>query len=141
MRRGTMKRFLIIAMGLACWTGMELGAGLLAFGYEETAVTDGGILTGKVTLDGAIPEPRIFPLALYPFGPFCGKNTAITDGRGNVRISEFIVAPDHGMKDVVVAVQDVQKGKPFPPIATNLVAQDVSSFRLSASCKAPAPSP
>lgn len=124
MRGPTMKRFWAAGLGLVVSIGMGAGAVPAAFGYEEAAVTNGGVLTGTVTLDGAVPEPRIFPLALYPFGPYCGKNTSISDGHGNVRISEFVVAPDHGMKDVVVAVQHVDKGKPFPPMVTNLVAQD-----------------
>ena len=124
MRRTLSKQLWFIGMGLVIWIGMGPVAGSRAFGYEEAAVTNGGVLTGKVTLEGPVPEPRIFPLALYPFGTFCGKNTAISDGRGNVHISEFAVAPDHGMKDVVVAVQGVGKGKPFPLIVTNLVAKN-----------------
>jgi len=112
----------MISLVLMC--GIGLGTGSRAFGYEEGPVTDGGVLTGKVTLDGAIPEPRIFPLALYPFGPYCGKNTTITDSHGNVRISEFTIAPDRGMKDVVVVVQGVEKGKPFPPIVADIVARN-----------------
>jgi hypothetical protein len=95
----------------------------VVFGYEEALVRDGGTLKGKVTLRGPIPEPRVFPLALYPFGPYCNKNKVISDGQGNVRISEFNVAEDGGMKDVVVAVQEVKRGKPFKPIVANLVAR------------------
>ena len=96
----------------------------VALGYDEAVVTDGGTVTGKVTLKGAVPEPRVFPLALYPFGPYCNKNKVISDGQGNVRISEFNVAADGGMKDVVVAVEEVKRGKPFKPIVANLVARD-----------------
>ena len=96
----------------------------VALGYEEAVVTDGGTITGKVTLKGPIPEPRVFPLALYPFGPYCNKNKVISDGQGNVRISEFSVAADGGMKDVVVAMEEVKRGKPFKPIVANLVARD-----------------
>jgi hypothetical protein len=92
--------------------------------YEEIVVADGGTITGKVTLKGPVPEPRIFPLTLYPFGPFCNKNKLISDGQGNVRISEFNVAKDGGMKDVVVAVKEVKRGKPFKPIVANLAARD-----------------
>ncbi|HXZ25797.1 MAG TPA: carboxypeptidase-like regulatory domain-containing protein [Nitrospiria bacterium] len=124
MTRAARSVFWVIGLGLACWIGLGQGAGSSAFGYEQAPVTNGGVLIGKVTLNGPVPEPRIFPLALYPFGTYCAKNTAITDGHGDVRISEFVVAPDHGMKDVVVAVQGVEKGKPFPPIVINLVAKD-----------------
>jgi hypothetical protein len=124
MRGILTKRFWIVGLGLVCWVGLGLSTRALVFGYEEAAVANGGTLTGKVILDGAVPEPRIFPLALYPFGPFCEKNTSITDGRGNIRISEFVVDERHGMKNVVVAVQGVSKGKPFPPIAVDIVARN-----------------
>jgi len=124
----TTKRFWVVGMGLVVWSVMGMGVSSPAFGYDEIAVTNGGVLTGKVILDGPVPEPRIFPLALYPFGPFCGKNASISDGHGNVRISEFVVSPDHGMKDVVVAVQGVGKGKPFPPIIADIVTRDCEFF-------------
>ena len=124
MRRTATKILWVIIVGLFSLIDMGLGTSSLVFGYEESAVIDSGILAGKVKLNGPIPEPRIFPLVLYPFGPYCERNSKIADGHGNVRISEFTVASDRGMKDVVVAVQGVSKGKPFKPIVANLVARD-----------------
>jgi len=92
-----------------------------AFAYEEADTSNGGTIVGKVVLKGDVPEPRIFPLVLYPFGPFCKK---ISDGQGNVRLKEFIVGKGGGLGDAVVAVQKVEKGKPFTPIQTNFVAVD-----------------
>ncbi len=92
-----------------------------ASGYEEVAVSDGGTITGTVTLKGAVPEPRVFPVVQYPFGVFCKK---VSDGHGMIRLEEFIVSPDGGMQDTIVAVQQVKKGKPFPHIKEELVAVD-----------------
>ncbi|MFZ5863817.1 MAG: carboxypeptidase-like regulatory domain-containing protein [Nitrospirota bacterium] len=89
--------------------------------YEETAVSNSGAITGSVTLTGSIPEPRIFPLVLYPFGPFCKK---ISDGQGHVEVDEFIVSPNRGLQDTIVAVQRVTHGKPFPRLKQELVAVD-----------------
>ncbi len=89
--------------------------------YQVIPVNDGGTITGKVTLKGAIPVPRVFPLVLYPFGPFCKK---ISDGQGNVRLAEFAVSSTGGLKDVIVAVQQVKKGKPFPPVKADFVTID-----------------
>ncbi len=89
--------------------------------YEEIEPINGGTITGKVTLKGSIPEPRIFPVVLYPFGPFCKK---ISDGQGLIRLEEFIVGPDEGMQDAIVAVQQVKQGKPFPHIKEDLVTVD-----------------
>ncbi|HLG22068.1 MAG TPA: carboxypeptidase-like regulatory domain-containing protein [Candidatus Manganitrophaceae bacterium] len=115
-----MKKSSLLAMGLF-WVGALAMFTGVAFGYEEMNVEDGGSINGKVKLKGAIPEPRVFPLVLYPFGPFCKK---ISDGQGNIRLEEFAVSSDGGMQDAIVAVQRVKKGKPFPHIKNELVAVD-----------------
>src|SRR3989338_5534529 len=104
------------------WIGIAIFSGWgRAFGYEEGEVRNGGSITGRVLLKGPIPEPRVFPLVLYPFGPFCKK---ISDGQGNVRVEEFFVDAGGGMQDAIVAVQQVKKGKPFPRVENELVAVD-----------------
>jgi hypothetical protein len=92
-----------------------------ASNYEEITVNNGGSITGKVTLKGPIPEPRVFPVVQYPFGVFCKK---ISDGHGMIRLEEFIVSPEGGMQDTIVAVQQVRKGKPFPHVKAELVTVD-----------------
>ena len=89
--------------------------------YQEISVEDGGTITGKVSLKGTAPVPRVFPLVLYPFGPFCKK---ISDGQGNVRLMEFAVDSTGGLKDAIVAVEQVKKGKPFAPIKNDFVTVD-----------------
>jgi hypothetical protein len=124
MKGQSMGRLSVLSIGLLFTGTIGIFGASVALGYEEAAVTDGGTIAGKVTLKGDVPEPRVFPLALYPFGPYCNKNKLISDGKGNVRISEFNVSADGGMKDVVVAVEEVKQGKPFKPIVANLVARD-----------------
>jgi len=38
-----------------------------SYGYKGVEVENGVTLRGKVTLKGPVPEPRAFPLVLYPF--------------------------------------------------------------------------
>lgn len=90
----------------------------IALPYETGEVTNGGMITGKVTLHGPIPEPRAFPMVLYPFGDFCKK---ISDGDGLVLLKEFNVDDTDGLQDAVVAVQGVQRGKAFRYRDTDLV--------------------
>jgi len=92
-----------------------------SYAYEEVDVRDAGSIIGRITLKGAIPEPRIFSLVLYPFGSFCKK---ISDGRGNIVLQEFIVGERGGLWEAVIAVQKVDKGKPFPAIQSEFVAVD-----------------
>ena len=92
-----------------------------ALGYEEVDVRNGGSITGTVRLNGPIPEPRVFPLVLYPFGPFCKK---ISDGKGHIVLEEFIVETGGVLQDAVVAVQHVERGKAFPVIKNEFVVED-----------------
>ncbi|HEY5648029.1 MAG TPA: carboxypeptidase-like regulatory domain-containing protein [Nitrospiria bacterium] len=89
--------------------------------YEEIQVSNGGSIAGKVTLNGPVPEPRVFPTVLYPFGSFCKK---ISNGAGHILLNEFIVGPGNGMQDTVVAVLNVDHGKAFEPIKADFVAVD-----------------
>ena len=116
-----MKKLNSISVGLVLLWGLIVTGGPIAFGYDEIAVDNGGTITGKVVLKGRIPEPRAFPLVLYPFGPFCKK---ISDGQGNVLLEEFLVSSEGGMQDAIVAVQRVKKGKPFPHVKNDLVTVD-----------------
>jgi hypothetical protein len=106
-----------LALILMGWMG-SFGT---AFGYQEIVVSGGGTLSGKVTLKGSIPEPRVFPLVLFPFGTFCKK---ISDGKGHILLNEFITGPDQGLQDAIVAVQKVEKGKAFVPIKAEFVSED-----------------
>jgi hypothetical protein len=112
--RSARAAILVLAITLGWLTGP-------AYGYEERPVGDGGVLAGRVILNGPVPEPRVFPLVLYPFGPFCKR---ISDGQGNVLLQEFLVGSEGGLQDAVVAVQKVEHGKPFPPIKNEFVAVD-----------------
>lgn len=92
-----------------------------ALGYEEVDVRNGGSIAGTVRLNGPIPEPRVFPLVLYPFGPFCKK---VSDGKGHIVLEEFIVETGGALQDAVVAVQHVERGKAFPVIKSEFVVED-----------------
>jgi hypothetical protein len=100
------KRASMLMMGsvlaLACVDG--------TMAYDSVAVTNGGTLQGKVSLKGSPPPPKEFELRRYPDGTFCGL---ISDGKGNRLLHEVIAGQDGGLKDVVVVVEGVQKGKPF----------------------------
>ena len=114
-----MKKVFLLGMGLFFLGIVQVSE--KALGYEEIEVVNGGAITGRVTLKGPIPPPRVFPLVLYPFGPFCKK---ISDGQGHILLEEFIVSPEGGMQDAIVAVQRVERGKPFPSIKAELVSID-----------------
>lgn len=87
-----------------------------ASAYEEVTVTDGGTITGKIAIAGGKPTPKAFNLVTFPDPVYCGR---ISTGTGWRLLEEFTIAQDGGLKDVVVWLADVPKGKPFtfhPPI-------------------------
>jgi len=116
-----MKRFPFYRMLFFILLVISLFGNLAVYGYEEVDVSHGGSIAGKIILKGPIPEPRVFSLVLYPFGSFCKK---ISDGQGLVILQEFIVGEGRGLWQAVVAVQQVDKGKPFPVIQRDFIAVD-----------------
>jgi hypothetical protein len=78
--------------------------------YESGTVTDGATVRGKITFKGPVPEPKEFKLHRYPDRAFCGE---LSEGNGHRLLKEVNIGPDGGLKDVVIVVDDIQKGKPF----------------------------
>jgi hypothetical protein len=112
-----MKAWSVVAGLFLVW----LGAVQPALAYEETTVSDGGTITGKVTMVGAKPAPKGFNLVTFPDPVYCGR---ISTGTGWRLLEEFTIAPDGGLKDVVVALVDVRKGKPFAFTPPTIEARD-----------------
>lgn len=104
-------------MTLSQQVGALLLAGLMgalaempAWGYEAVTVSDAGTLSGIVTLSGEAPLPQRFELRRSPDRTFCG---ALSDGSGYRLLREVATDAQGGLKDVVVTIEDIAKGKPF----------------------------
>ena len=87
------------------------GAGEAAWAYEETIVSEGGALVGAVTLDGKVPRPKGYNLITLPDQVYCGR---ISDGHGWRLLQPFNVGQAGEFRDVVVYLENVEKGKAFP---------------------------
>ena len=79
--------------------------------YKVITVDNGGTLKGRVTLTGPIPRARSFHLVHAPNIEFCSR---ISDGRGHRLLFDFTVSQNRGLKDTIVTLKNVKKGKPFP---------------------------
>ena len=79
--------------------------------YKVMTVDNGGKLNGRVTLAGPIPKARSFHLIHAPNIEFCSR---ISDGKGHRLLFDFTVSKNRGLKDTIIALIDVKKGKPFP---------------------------
>jgi len=81
-----------------------------AWSYDEIKVTNGGSIQGTVLLEGGKPRPMAFNLVTIPDPVFCGT---ISTGTGWRIVEDFIIGPNNTLKDVVVMLKGVTKGKPF----------------------------
>ncbi|MBK9308611.1 MAG: carboxypeptidase regulatory-like domain-containing protein [Nitrospira sp.] len=89
---------------LTCWLGTE------AWAYTSTLVKDGATVHGIVTVTETTPAPQEFELRRFPDHEYCSK---LSDGSGFRLLREVTARPDGGLKDVVVVVEGVERGKPF----------------------------
>lgn len=78
--------------------------------YEEISVADGGALSGAVTLVGEVPTPKGYNMTTLPDAIYCGR---ISDGRGWRLLQPFNVGTKGEFRQVVVLLEDIEKGKPF----------------------------
>jgi hypothetical protein len=87
-------------------SGLQADAGA----YESGPVVDGAAIRGKVTFTGPAPDPKEFELRRSPDRVYCG---ALSDGNGHRLLREVNMGQDGGLKDVVVVLEDIERGKPF----------------------------
>jgi len=92
--------------------GIGFGAILAqpAWSYDEIKVTNGGSIQGTVLIEGGKPRAMAFNLVTIPDPVFCGT---ISTGTGWRIVEDFIIGPNNTLKDVVVMLKDVTKGKSF----------------------------
>ena len=81
-----------------------------ASAYDQISVTGGGTITGVVKLDGQVPKPKGYNLTTLPDPFYCGR---ISDGEGWRILQPFQIGPQGEFREVVVYLDEVEKGKPF----------------------------
>jgi hypothetical protein len=106
---------------LLLFVGWFVFAGATLWAYDEIQVTDGGTITGKVTITAGKPIPKGFNLVTFPDPVYCGR---ISTGTGWRILKEFEVAGDGGLKNTVVWLADASKGKSFKFETPTIEARD-----------------
>ncbi len=115
-----MRRILPMALSLCCALASAQGQGQ-GWAYEEIDVANGGTVVGTITMTGGKPTPKGFNLVTFPDPVYCGR---ISTGTGWRILKEFEVTPDDRLKDVVVLLSDVSRGKPFQFEPQTIEARD-----------------
>ncbi|MBH0179559.1 MAG: hypothetical protein HP491_17290 [Nitrospira sp.] len=89
---------------------LSLGLCENAGAYESAPVTNGATVQGTVRFSGIVPDPKVFEMRRYYDREYCA---ALSDGKGHRLLKEVNVGPEGGLKDVVVVIEGIVKGKPF----------------------------
>jgi hypothetical protein len=92
-----------------------------AVAYEIIEVKHGGTISGRITLDGPVPEPKGFNLVTFPDPAYCGR---ISNGKGWRLLYDFVVDRTGGLKDAVVLLEGVEAGKSFELSVPLIEARD-----------------
>lgn len=80
-----------------------------AHAYESMSITNGGSIKGVVTFSGTPPPPQTFKVTMGSNPEFC---RAIADKQGNVQLPRARISSAHEVADVVVFIQELDRGKP-----------------------------
>jgi len=105
------RRRILWMLGVVLGLGISiLRGGPGAYGYQDISVRDGGMLTGTVKLKGKKPAPRAFDLAKYYDHIYCGR---ISNGSGWRLLPEFTIGEDRGVKEALIMLTGITRGKPF----------------------------
>ena len=78
--------------------------------YTIGSIDNGGTLSGQVVMKGEHPRPRAFHLVHTPNVEYCSR---ISDGKGHRIVDDFALSDKGGLKDTVIAIMGIKKGKPF----------------------------
>ena len=107
-----MKQPILKRLRLAGWVSLLLTLGLQAGAgaYESGTVADGAAVRGKSHLPERCRIRIEFDLRRYLDSVYCG---ALSDGNGHRLLKEVTIGPAGGLKDVVVVLEGIERGKPF----------------------------
>ena len=106
---------------------IQLVAALFLYGasearaYDVQEVKNGGVIVGRVSLGGTIPDPKAYNLVTFPDPEYCGR---ISNGEGWRLLRDFLVGYEGGLSDVVVLLEGVTRGKPFALSIPRIEARD-----------------
>ena len=111
-----MKRLSKTIIGMFLTLGLVMGPGSMvkSYGYTEIEVTKGGTITGTVKFDGDVPERK--QLKVDSDQETCGQHNIISEA--------LIVSNDtKGVKNVIVSIEDIEKGKKLLPSSNPVLDQ------------------
>lgn len=104
-RKNTWLLIFLASVGL--WA---MACGRSALAYEEELVKEGGSIAGMVKFSGTVPSPNTYKVNMGSNPEFC---RTIADEKGMISIPQVRISSTHQIADVVVFLQEVERGKPM----------------------------
>jgi mono/diheme cytochrome c family protein len=94
--------------------------------YEESAVSNGGSISGVIHFSGKVPAPIMEDLNKGKNVEFCATHP--DTGEGNIRPRVKVKVTEGKLKDTVVFIQNIAKGKAWPTEVINFDFQACDVF-------------
>lgn len=104
---------------LALIVTLSLGISSPALAYQGGAVADGGKISGTIKFDGTAPAPK--KLDITKDKEVCGKEEHFDEA--------LVVGSGGGVKNAVVAIVGIEKGKPLDSAAGAVLDQKGCQYR------------
>jgi hypothetical protein len=105
----------LVMVGLVLWALLSEPT---VNAYQEEVVARGGSISGVMKFSGIVPSPKSHKVTMGSNPEFC---QTIADKNGVIAISEVRVSSKQRLADVVVFLQEVERGKSVPkegPVVT-----------------------
>ncbi len=90
-------RFMVVGVAALALSWGTAGA------YEGGPVSNGGTISGEVKVTGDVPAPK--PVEVTKDKEVCGKSPKVDES--------LLVGPNKGLKNAVVSITNISKGKPM----------------------------
>jgi plastocyanin len=108
------KRILTSLMCAVAAISFQTALGSQVWGYEAIDVKNGGTISGEVTFAGTPPVPE--KITVTKDQAVCGKTEKVDES--------LLVGSNKGIRNVVVSITNIQKGKKMPETAAILDQKD-----------------
>jgi hypothetical protein len=112
------RKYVLLSWGVVGLVLWALLIGQTANAYQEEVVAQEGAITGVVKFSGIVPLPKIYKVTMGSNPEFC---RTIADEKGVISIAQVRVSSKQKVADVVVFLQEVERGKAVPkegPVVT-----------------------
>ena len=94
--------------------------------YEETQVSNGGSISGNIMFKGNVPAPIMEDLSKGKNAEFCATHPDTQEG--GIRPRQTVVVQDGKLKNAVILIENINKGKAWDKKTVNIEFRQCDIF-------------